>query len=520
MTDALVEAPTPKVVDEAGLLQRLLQSNVVLFLAWFALILLLKWTTLTHPPVWDGSMSVFPAAITLADHGFDLGYLLDQPGYADGGPNVHGFSLVTWMTAIVIGAIGDGPALFPTLHLLHFAIAAVAMTAVHRFAETMLSPLLAAASTLAALTFPLVLTQSGYLYLESPLLAATALAMLMWTRRRVGWVILWVSIATLVKGSGIIVAAALAAATVFGSSPARSRFRSGFLILFVPTALLALTVASAPSLGSSSFELHALRMTQLLIRVPDLVVLVLAYLLATLIGVIGRRRANGSERHLETRAVRPGQPAIAFMIVAFFLFYLALPLTGNALIVVPRYYVQIVPFVLIGLVVLANRRLSPAMVLIALLAFIGWSAINRNGDFYPDNNINNFPLIERSGAYVDLAQLQLTEIRALEELPANVPVFYDQPTAIKLSYPLLGYADGPLANGRNIAREPTLRSGNLEDFPEDFYLLYEYPWLGGDILRTVWRQAEDDPGYEVQIQQLEVAQFRSRLIHVTSSTIP
>ena len=160
------------------------------------------------------------------------------------------------------------------------------------------------------------------------------------------------------------------------------------------------------------------------------------------------------------------------------------------------------------------------MVLIALLAFIGWSAINRNGDFYPDNNINNFPLIERSGAYVDLAQLQLTEIRALEELPANVPVFYDQPTAIKLSYPLLGYADGPLANGRNIAREPTLRSGNLEDFPEDFYLLYEYPWLGGDILRTVWRQAEDDPGYEVQIQQLEVAQFRSRLIHVTSSTIP
>lgn len=520
MTDALATAPTPKTERTAGLLKSLVHSKVAMFLAWFALILLLKWPTLTQPPVWDGSMSVFPAAITLAENNFDLSYLLDQPGYTEGGPNVHGLSLVTWLTAFVIGAIGDGPALFPVLHLLHFAIAAVTMVALYRFATPMLTRHLAAAVTLASLTFPLVLTQSGYLYLEFPLLAATALAMLMWTRRRIGLVILWVSIAVLVKGSGIIVAAALAAATVLESSAGRSRFRSGLLIMGVPTALLAITVASSPGFGSSDFELHALRMAQYLIRVPDLVFLIFAYLLAITICAFGRRRVSRTDPTPETWVVQRSQHAIAFLTMTFFLFYVTLPLAGNALIVVPRYYVQVVPFIMIGLVSLASHRISPNVVLVVVLAFIGWSAANRNGDFYPDNNINNFPLIERSGAYADLAQLQLTEIRALEELPTDVAVFYDQPTSIRLSYPLLGYADGPLANGRNIAQETTLRSGNLRDFPKDFYLLYEYPWLGGDIIRSVWQQAEDDPTRKVQIQLLEVAQFQSRLIHITSSNVP
>ena len=82
----MVETPTSEGEDEPQLLRRLGKSTPVLFLAWFALILILKWPTLTQPPVWDGSMSVFPAAITLAENNFDLGYLLEQPGYADGRP--------------------------------------------------------------------------------------------------------------------------------------------------------------------------------------------------------------------------------------------------------------------------------------------------------------------------------------------------------------------------------------------------------------------------------------------------
>ena len=65
-------------------------------------------------------MSVFPAAITLEEHSFDYGYLLAQPGYSDGGPNVHSLAPITLVTALTIRIIGDGPNLFPVLHIYPF----------------------------------------------------------------------------------------------------------------------------------------------------------------------------------------------------------------------------------------------------------------------------------------------------------------------------------------------------------------------------------------------------------------
>ena len=64
--------------------------------AGLALVFLLatKWPVLDQAPVWDGSKSVFPAAITLAHHDFDVVYLLGLPSYFDGGPNTHSLSLV------------------------------------------------------------------------------------------------------------------------------------------------------------------------------------------------------------------------------------------------------------------------------------------------------------------------------------------------------------------------------------------------------------------------------------------
>ena len=93
----------------------------------FLLILLLKWDTLLQPPVWDTAMGLFPPALTLADNGFDLLELLAMPGYEDGGPNVASTSLVTLGTAAVLWATGGGTGAFLILHLLHFAVAAVAL---------------------------------------------------------------------------------------------------------------------------------------------------------------------------------------------------------------------------------------------------------------------------------------------------------------------------------------------------------------------------------------------------------
>ena len=62
------------------------QSGWARFCLVFLLVLLLKWNTLLQPPVWDTAMGLFPAALTLAENGFDLMELLGMPGYADGVP--------------------------------------------------------------------------------------------------------------------------------------------------------------------------------------------------------------------------------------------------------------------------------------------------------------------------------------------------------------------------------------------------------------------------------------------------
>jgi uncharacterized membrane protein YhaH (DUF805 family) len=517
MTDSVLDKPNPQVEDKAGLLRRLGRSNYVLFLAWFALILILRWSTLTQPPVWDGSMSVFPAAITLAESGFDLGDLLSQPAYNDGGPNVHGISLVTWLSAGVIMIVGDAPALIPALHTIHFLIAAAALTALFQLAHPLLGRRLAALFCATILLLPLVLTQAGYLYLEFPMLAVTAFALLAWTRNRPWWALALVSAAVLIKGSGIIPAAAIAGMAFFDPRPAHRNPRAGLAILIVPSAILALVMGITPGFGSGDLMSHYTIMFDYLTRVPDILLLLLLYPAAALIAKPWR---DTKIELAESEQERTLQLAFAFLTLAFMGFYLLVPVIGKSSSVLPRYYLQVVPFASLALVALLRRRVTDKTIILLLVLVSIWSFANRIGNFYPDNNINNFALIERSDAYRSLLELEREGIRALESVPRDIPVFYDQPAHFKLSYPLMGYANGPLSNGHSIRHESPYRDGDLADYPDEFYMLLEYGWLGGEIIKSVWQQADSDPDRLVTITELSVDQFQSGLIHVELASMP
>jgi len=186
----------------------------------------------------------------------------------------------------------------------------------------------------------------------------------------------------------------------------------------------------------------------------------------------------------------------------------------------PRYYTQVVPFAFFGLLGALRRELSDRRLVVLLLLAVTWFGINRNGDLYPDNHINNFALIERSGAYVSLLELQQKGIQALTGVPDDVSVFYDQAAHYKLTYPIMGYAQGPIAEGHSILHERPYLEGRLADFPEEFYMLYEYSWLGGDLIRSVWDQAIADPGRDVVVEKLCSSAFCSDFIHVTPAAAP
>jgi len=497
-------------------------ESLVAFGVFFLVILILKFRVLDQPPVWDGAMSIFPAANTLADHNFNLGFLLKQPGFASAGPNVHSLSPITWLTAGVISLLGSSAGLLPTLHLVHFAIAAAAMAGFFQFVRP-LGVWLAGLTSVAALATPVVLTQAGYVYLEFPMLAATVYGALAWVDRDVRWAVGWSVVAVLIKGSGIIVPFALAGAALFDPRSSRPDLRSGVLLIGVPSAVLLAVVEITSTLHAGvdgvSYSGYVILMMMYLVRIPDVLVLMIAYFLVVLAfarwNKPGMSAPEGDDvNNTESEGLRSAMLITSFLIAAFLCFYLAVPLVEGQTVVNPRYYVQIVPFALFGTVAALRQQRRYQMVAFVLILSLTWSVANRNGDFYPDNSINNFGLIERSGAYVDLLGLQLAEMRALQQLPGNVPKFYDQSTHLRFKYPLMGYADGALPNGYFVLGDDQTKDGRLENFPDDFYMMYEYPWLGGEAFRAILRQAEADSSVSVTVTEISYGDFTSQLVRV------
>ena len=187
----------------------------------------------------------------------------------------------------------------------------------------------------------------------------------------------------------------------------------------------------------------------------------------------------------------------------------ALPLAAGFTVVLPRYYVMILPFLLLwlgyGVKRLLGRRLdSPAAVCFVLLS--AFFALNTNGALYPldidtEGPGNDPALTERSNAYRRLLALEMDAIRALEELPEGAPVYYGHYEHYLLKYPGLGYSSGPLSNGHNFSVESLAELIRGEPMPPCVYALFNYPWLGGQKILGLIRFAETTPELSADVVQ-------------------
>lgn len=505
----------------------------------FAFLLVTKWPVLDQPPVWDAAMSVFPAAITLAHNGFDLAELLHEPGYVDGGPNVHSLSLVTWITALVYGALGDRPDIvLPVLHLLHFALAAWALTSlwrlgVHWMPAGMALPrrrLWALAATVAFGVCPLFFVQAGFLYLELPILAFTLAAVLAWVEGRRPNAAAFATGSAMVKPSGLIVAGSLALATLLSAGTLRERLMRVAGLLAGPLAIAAghfwLRPATTQNLASIRATVASI------LAIPDVALILLCFLVVLVVirpwsaavSVPGFGRESLSRREPEAESEPESEPDLAAraalvgasFFVTFFSFYALLIPLQSSVPILPRYYLQLLPFAVLGsLACFVGRR--PRGVATVLLALAIVFLANRRGHFYPDSATPNFAFTERSMAYAELLDLQNGALRTLIETAEGAPVFYGLNDHYKLAYPAMGYGIEPPARGQCIYFEPPYFLGHLRSFPPEFYMLVDYPWLGGEVVLGVAAQAREDPRTEVLSRPVEVGRFQSQLIHVRPS---
>ncbi len=449
----------------------------------FLVLLVVKADTLSEPPAWDAAMSVHPAAITLAETGFDYPALLSMPGYADGGPNTHSLSAYTALAAAAYLLFPPTTSLI-VLHLITFLFGAATASGIVRFASHFMSHRNAVITATVSLAMPVVLTQFGMVYTEAPVLAASTWAMVYAVERR------WLPtaalslLATAIKPSGAITAGALALFFLVQ----KGRWKNAAAILLPSAGLVALISTGSPdvtepSLVTAAFVLYA--SWQFLVLVPDLLIILC-------VAVFAARRLVNLGRDEPQRDL--GR-LLQLFAVAFFAFYLTLSIAGFT--TLPRYYVLIIPIaiVTIGSSILTHygEAALTAIAIVLLAVFVA----NFSGDLYPRQSLSNFALIERSDAYDDLLALHQATSEAICDLGRQDRVWYSKPEMYRLRYPRLGYASCS-DPGRAF---PTENAVDIAALPDHLIVAYEYPRLGGATLDRLVREATASPNWLVSVER-------------------
>ncbi len=428
---------------------------------------------------------------------------------AGGGPNAHSLSIVTLVTALILEGAG-GAAALPILHVLHFAVAAVAMAGLYRLLTPIVGTVMALATSLAALSIPIVLTQAGYLYLEMPLLATTVWAIVYWRDGRRLPAGLLAAVATSIKLPGLAVAITLASYALLDRAN-RTRFRVAAAVMAAPMALAVADYLVTTATWRGETLAPALRfMMTFLLYTPDVLVLLLVFPAAMILTRSGRRSRAGRELpEVEETTLQ----LIGVLLVVFLAFHLAATMRGYT--ALPRYYTQVVPLLLAGLVIISKRRIGVGATVVMLITVLVLSIVNYRGDLYPRNDVPAFALIERSAAYLDLSAVQQRAAAALARLPGTEPVFLAGPMHYMTRYPEMGYVKETFERGQHIGLYDL--GSDLSGYPPSFYLHYESSALGGDQIKDLWEQAERDSRRRVEVSTLTAGRFRNYIIHVMAT---
>ena len=421
-------------------------------------------------PDGDAAMGLFPAAIWLAGNGFDLSGLLSQPGFWDGGPNNYAISPVTWLVAVTVALAGGGVWTLVLLHAFQFAVSAGALAGLRRLAAPPLGEPASWLLCFAVLLFPLFRVQTQTIYFEMPLFLCAVWAAKSWLAGKPARAAAWAFAAAMIKPSGVIIAGALVLLTLVERRSLRSRLTGALLQLgpaLVPV-FAEMIVKQEP--GQSLFPDnpgfrayltdHVFRFLRF---IPDVTAIIGA---AILIATLRLRSWIAGTRN---RCVERLCDALVLVYAGFFL--LTPPLTGYLVYVLPRYFVLVVPFALLGLGVAVRRRLGDKVLLAALAALALAFAANGNGMLYPPTADNEYSVAERSSESRDVVALRRQALRFAVENARGRPLVVSLFDWFHVRHPLLGYVDEPAQRVLCHAVDPALRAGGVGAWPEEFVLV-------------------------------------------------
>lgn len=500
-----------------------LRTCIIIFLFFFAITTIINLPYITMPPVLDNT-AVFSPAIYLFENNFDFSGLLKEDGYLNGGPNIHSFSLINFLTYLIISLFNGNPVLFiPALHLIQFAFAGAALTCTFYIALRLLGVIVALAIAMTVLLYPLFLVQTGHLYMEIAGAALVLSSILAWASRYLISAVVLAACACMVKSFGVVLMTSLAFLFLFDDRCSKSkRIFMAFVSVLIMTGieLIKMGSTSGYSFDRSNYFVYFLSVFMNLNFLPDLKILVFFALIMP--GMIYMTRsAVTKENIIEAFSAQISGNTTQRLLVLVYLipfvfigFIATVPLSGMGFIPLLRYYIWILPLMFIGTIYAFYLFLKSTVehhsklgfiridVLLAMLViFIGsFFIVNSDGRYYPSlgKEIASFGSVERSYEFLDYYKIQRESVLSLVEFQNSLPAFVTLGEYYYLSSPLMGYVKKPVKKIHLLVNKP-YNAAKLADFPDEFLLL-DVPnnrIHGGKIVKEILENAYDDPRYSV-----------------------
>ena len=494
-----------------NLTDTLFRRTSQLYTLFFLLIIALKWPFFSIPPVWDEAFSIFPAADFLVNHGFDYTLLLSQPRYHDGGPVAHALSLLTLATALALKVTGGGTWAWVILHLTQWMMAAAIGTMLMRIYSNLFNEIPAFLLAVVTLVYPLMLAQLGGMYIEVPLLFFSLLAFYHYRSQRIWSASLLLVAACMIKESGVIAVGALAlTALCCQSKTIRKRFEEAFILALPAIAfvLIKMSIFNYSLLSSNPHKLGNILNILIygnlsvyqnyIVYIPELIIIVAmgAVIAISLLSLNVYQYKKTRQKQSDVVIYN------SFFIIIFLLFhfvvYAYMQTTDSHFLT--RYFFYAIPSMFFVIYYTIDKMIEKSKVKAGLLLIIiGVCLINRNGILYPPIPYSSIAMAERSEEYIDGYKVQKEYIGLIEKrVSKDVPIYVSLPDYFLTHYSVSQYVSKPLPNVYYIGHV-LKTAGSKFKYPDHFVLVYNYPWLGGAIIKEMVQDISRGKEFSVEV---------------------
>lgn len=477
--------------SEASNLRRASTWRVLGFVAG---LLAVRLWTLDEPVSWDAVWTTVPGAVFLAENAFDVPALSAWGQQWYGTEWVRAWSPVTWLDAAVVALLPTGMAPVPWLRMVHIVLGGLALDQVWRIARRTGSAGFAAGVTAVTVTLPVFLAQTSFIYFEIPMTLAILLAANAALSDRVGRTALFSALAAAIKATGVFAAFAIAAHLVVRERTWRS-FRSALLIAAPATALALRDIG-----GIEAYSDQPLREPLARIRASFDVLVASDLALSALLVVAGLGSALLMVRR--TRGISSVSLG-RWMVVGFLGLFLVAPVVGQPQVLLPRYVVAIVPFVVLIAADFVSSTYGRRAAALAAAALVAFSVANTTGRFNPAPLVPNIVIQERSDRHLDLLALQNEALIAA--IDTGLPVYVDLNRYMRSQLPELGVVTEPESSVYQATSDL-----DMDALPDAFVipLTDQFAFAHGRLADEVRTGGQ----YEVTAEQIERGGFVAEIL--------